>query len=104
MNYSQAFKIVSTWVEVATDGVAEICAVSDKPYGWVFYYKSKSCHPDDSSTYLAGNAPVIFDRINGEIRVTGIAHETEYYIKQYEGTLPEARLAMRPEVSNFKKT
>jgi len=103
MTYSQAYKIVSTWVEVATDGVAEICAVTDKPYGWVFYFQSKNYDPDNTSTFLAGNVPVIFDRANGEIRVTGTAHETEYYIKEYETSLPKTRLAMRPEVSNFNK-
>jgi len=101
LKFEQAYKIVATWVEVATDGIAEICAVNDKPYGWVFFYQAKNYDPNDISTYLAGNAPIIFDRDNGEIRVTGTAHETEYYLKEYEATLPEARLAMKPEVSSF---
>jgi hypothetical protein len=102
MKFSQAFEIISKWVEVTTDGIAEICAVEDKPYGWVFYYQSKNYDPDDISTYMAGNAPVIFDRINGEIRVTGTAHGLEHYLKEYEATLPEARLLMSPEISDFE--
>ncbi|WP_444924528.1 hypothetical protein ACJJH9_05140 [Microbulbifer sp. DLAB2-AF] len=102
MRFSQALEIVSKWVEVITEGVAEVSAVEDKPYGWVFYYQAKNYNPNDISTYLGGNAPIIFDRIDGEIRVTGTAYETEQYLKEYETTLPEARLLMSPEVSGFK--
>ncbi|WP_444917907.1 hypothetical protein [Microbulbifer sp. JMSA003] len=102
MRFSQALEIVSKWVEVTTEGVAEVSAVEDKPYGWVFYYQAKNYNPNDISTYLGGNAPIIFDRIDGEIRVTGTAYETEQYLKEYETTLPEARLLMSPEVSGFK--
>ena len=102
MKFNQAFEIVSTWVEVTTEGVCEISSVEDKPYGWVFYYNAKNFNPNDISTYVGGNAPVIFDRIDGEIRVTGTAHETEHYLKEYERTLPEVRLLMTPEKSGFK--
>ena len=102
MKFSHALEIVSKWVEVTTEGVGEISAVQDRPYGWVFYYQAKNFNPNDVSTYLGGNAPVIFDRINGEIRVTGTAYETEQYVKEYEATLPKARLLMSPEVSGFK--
>ncbi|WP_020411069.1 hypothetical protein [Microbulbifer variabilis] len=102
MRFSQALEIVSKWVEVTTEGVAEVSAVEDKPYGWVFYYQAKNYNPNDLSTYLGGNAPVIFDRIDGEIRVTGTASETEQYLKEYEATLPDAWLLMSPEVSGFK--
>ena len=102
MRFSQAFEIVSTWVDVMSEGKCEICAVDDKPYGWVFYYTSKNFDPIDTSTFVGGNAPVIFDRIDGEIRVTGTAHDIEHYLKEYEATLPEARLLMTPEISGFK--
>ena len=103
MTFSQVYKIVLKWVEVTTDGEAEICSVTDKPYGWVFYYQTKSQVPNDVSAFMAGNAPIIFDRIDGEIRVTGTAHETEHYLNEYEATLPAARLAMKPEVSGFER-
>ena len=101
MKFSQALEIVSTWVEVTTEGACEVSSVEDKPYGWVFYYNAKNFDPSDLSTYIGGNAPVIFDRIDGEIRVTGTAYKTEYYLKEYESTLPEARLLMTPEKSGF---
>ena len=102
MRFSEALEIVSKWVEVTTQILAEVSAVEDKPYGWVFYYQAKNFDPSDISTYLAGNAPVILDRFNGEIHVTGTAFETDHYLKEYESTLPETRLLMSPEVSGFK--
>jgi hypothetical protein len=91
--YTKAQKLAETWIELTTDGSCEISQVEDKPYGWVFYYND----PNDISTHMAGNAPIIIDRIDGEIRVTGTAYPTEYYLKEYEATLPKARLQMTPE-------
>jgi len=102
INYKQAFEIVSKWVEAATDGAAEICNVEDKSYGWVFYYQSKNYDQNDISTYLAGNAPIIFDRVSSEIRITGTAFNIDHYLKVYEATLPQTRLIMSPEPSGFK--
>jgi hypothetical protein len=101
ISFEKAKTIISKWLEVTTDDLCEICAVDDKPYGWVFYYALKNYDPNDTSTSLAGNAPLIFDRMDGEIRVTGTAHEVEYYLKEYEASLPKARLSMQPEPSNF---
>jgi len=42
--------------------------------------------------------PIIVDRINGEIRVTGTAKPIEEYLAEYEATLPAARLQMKPEL------
>jgi hypothetical protein len=95
--YTKARKLAETWIELTTDGLCELSSVEDKPYGWVFYYNSKDFDPNDISTHMAGNAPIIIDRVDGELRVTGTAHPTEYYLKKYEATLPEARLQMTPE-------
>lgn len=81
MNFNQAFKIVSTWIDVYTDGIAEVSEVIDKPYGWIFFYQYKGFDPNDISTYMGGNAPIIFDRIDGEIRVTGTDQPLEFYLK-----------------------
>lgn len=101
ITFDKAKKLISTWIEILTDGECEIGAVDDKPYGWVFYYISKKFNPDDPSTIIAGNAPIIFDRIDGELRVTGTAHDIDHYLLEYEATLPEARLTMNPEKSGF---
>jgi hypothetical protein len=97
LSYIKARKLAETWIELTTDGLGEISSVEDKPYGWVFYYNSKEFDPNNISTHMVGNAPIIIDRVDGELRVTGTAHPTEHYIKKYEATLPEARLQMTPE-------
>ena len=97
LSYAKARKLAETWIELVTDSACEISRVEDKPYGWVFYYRSKDHDPNDVSTQLAGNAPFIIDRIDGELRVTGTAHPAEHYIKEYEATLPESRLEMTPQ-------
>ena len=44
------------------------------------------------SNQLAGNTPLIVDRSNGALHVTGTAHPIEHYIQQY---LREQGLALR---------
>jgi hypothetical protein len=97
LSYIKARKLAETWIELTTDSSCEIILVEDKPYGWVFYYNAKNFDQNDLSTHIGGNAPIIVDRVDGEIRATGTAHPTEHYIKEYEATLPEARLHMTPE-------
>jgi hypothetical protein len=46
------------------------------------------------SDALAGNAPIIVDRVDGEIRITGTARGLSEYVAQYESSLPKARLEM----------
>jgi len=66
-----------------------------KPYGWVFFYNSKKfLETRDNRDRIAGNAPIIVDRINGEIRVTGTARKIEHYLAEYEATIPSARLLL----------
>ena len=95
--FKKAEELAKTWVRLATDDSCEISQVDDKPYGWVFHYQIKKYDPDDFCTHTLGNAPIIVDRVDGEILGTGTAHPLEYYIKRYEGSLPEARLLMTPE-------
>jgi hypothetical protein len=97
LSYKKAKKLAETWIDLTTDEACEITLIEDKPYGWVFFYNSKDYDSNDISTHLAGNAPIIVDRIDGELRVTGTARPTEHYIQEYEATLPEARMQMIPE-------
>ncbi len=32
---------------------------------------------------IAGNAPIIVDKVSGEITETGTSYDVEYYIKEY---------------------
>jgi hypothetical protein len=94
MTYEQAYELAKAWVRIRCgDGVAiQFDATIEKPYGWVFFYNSKEwIETHDAQHMLLGNAPIIVG-IDGEIRVTGTAHPTDYYLSQYEATLPPARL------------
>ena len=89
MNYAKAKELAETWVRLRCDGTAELVEerTIKKPYGWVFFYRGKK-------GALAGNAPIIIDRVNGELRVTGTAKPITAYLEEYEALLPPARLAM----------
>lgn len=99
MTYKQAEKLAKTWVDIIGDGEYTILweHTVDKPYGWVFFYNHKKFVEGDEDFQLVGNAPIIVDRVNGELRVTGTGRPLEYYLAEYEATLPPARLQMRPE-------
>jgi hypothetical protein len=99
-NYQQAEKLATAWVDILLDGRAAIMPehTITRPYGWVFFYQSKEYIADQKFEHmLVGNAPIIVDRIDGEIRVTGTARPTEEYLAEYEASLPVGRLKMKPE-------
>lgn len=100
LTYQQAEQLATAWVDINLNGAAAIIhrATLTRTYGWVFFYQSKKYLTDSKfEDMLAGNAPFIVDRINGEIRVTGTARPVEEYLAEYEATLPPARLVGRPE-------
>ena len=71
----------------------------DKPYGWVFFYQTKTfIATRDPLDGLAGNAPLIFNRVTGEYHVTGTAHPFEQYLTEYEAGLPAFMLQMKPQL------
>jgi len=51
----------------------------ERDFGWVFFYGS-----NDPGIPIAGNAPLIVDRRDGSIHVTGTAYPTELYLESYE--------------------
>ncbi len=53
--------------------------------GWVFFYQSVDYLESGGFTdRLAGNAPVIVDRRDGSLHVTGTGHPVEWYVKKYQ--------------------
>ena len=89
MTYEQAKELAATWVRLVSDNRAELRLehTMKRPYGWVFFYQGKEGR-------LLGNAPIIIDRVNGELRATGTAEPIGYYLKEYEATIPPARMLM----------
>jgi len=85
--FAQAQSLARCWVEIVTNGSCELAEDTvRRPWGWVFFYGGKN------GEVVAGNAPIIVDRVNGEVRVAGTAQPLEYYLAEYEATLPPARL------------
>lgn len=62
-----------------------------------FFYNSRDfiANPSDFSLSLAGNVPILIERINGELRVLGPRYQER--LKQIESELPSACLHMKPE-------
>ncbi|CAM3181735.1 YrhB domain-containing protein [Rariglobus hedericola] len=53
-------------------------------FGWVFYWTSREYHETgDIRHALGGNAPLIVDRDDGSIHITGTAKRTTVYIDDY---------------------
>ena len=97
--YQKALSVIKTYVVAASDGVAVILEdkTLDLPYGWVFFYQSREYQTGDTTNMLVGNAQLIFNRVSGEIRVTGTAMPIEDYLREYEAGLSPIELTMRPE-------
>jgi len=93
--YKQALTLAETWVRIRFGDAVQIVhdKVMKKPYGWIFFYQtSKFLESGDHRDALVGNAPIIIDRINFEIKT--IAWPLEKGLAEYEATIPKARLLM----------
>jgi len=83
LTYGKAESLAKAWVDIVCDGMADLMLehTITKPYGWVFFYQSKKYLADKRfSDKLVGNAPIIVDRVNGELVVTGTAKKIEDYL------------------------
>ena len=62
-------------------------AIIERDFGWVFFYQSdRFLATDDMSYALVGNAPIIVNKYEGSVYVTGTADPVEVYIRSYEKT------------------
>lgn len=97
LTFAQALELAQTWVRVVTgDGCVIVPEHTLKrPYGWVFFYDSRAyLASGKTSDMVASNAPILVDRIDGEVRVTGTALPLDSYLARYESGLPAARMQM----------
>ena len=81
INSYQARQIADAWLNSSK---VQITQVQTLPYGWVFFYQSKACLQGDDSAALAGNAPIIVARDNGQVSLTGTALPIEAYLAAYQ--------------------
>jgi hypothetical protein len=53
-------------------------------FGWAFFWNTKEfVDSEDHRHNLAGNAPMIVDRSDGQLYVTGTAHSWAHYLEEY---------------------
>ena len=61
-----------------------VTKTTEYEFGWVFAYNTREyIETNNISHALAGNAPLIVDKDDGQIYVTGTAPPFEQYIEQY---------------------
>jgi hypothetical protein len=54
-------------------------------FGWVFFYNTEEfLRTKEHAASLVGNAPLIVDRVDGCIYVTGTAKPVAFYITEYK--------------------
>lgn len=57
-------------------------------FGWVFFYESRIFLETQIFSYcLAGNAPIIVNKNDGSVFITGTARPVEDYIEEYRRKL-----------------
>jgi len=61
-----------------------VVRVDEHDFGWLYFYDgsvhAETGNPGDA---LVGNAPLIVDRADGKLYVTGTAHPIEHYLQEY---------------------
>jgi len=104
----QADQVVATWLdehEIATIDFESplprhderhvqklvVVRVDEHDFGWVYFYDG-SLHVETGNVRdaIAGNAPLIVDRTDGKLYITGTAHPIEHYLQEF-------RLGIRQE-------
>lgn len=61
-----------------------VVRVDEHDFGWLYFYDgSKHAETGDVGYALVGNAPLIVDRNDGKLYVTGTAHPLEHYLELY---------------------
>jgi Immunity protein 35 len=92
INLVEAMRIVNNKLdllkaEIGADMVVIENATIEKNLYWVFFYNSKAYLEEGNlSSALAGNSPLIVDKIDGSIHQTGTAHSIEFYLEEFERT------------------
>lgn len=83
--------MAACWVNLSCEVECQI--VDDetivRPYGWIFFYQSKRFLETGEFAYqIAGNSPILVDRINFNLKTFGTAKSIEEYLTEYERTIP----------------
>ena|ERR1043165_2841553 len=90
LDREKAKEIAQKWLDKNCQSCEDRFVVHDEltkeySFGWIFCYQSQRCLQTGEFKYqIAGNAPLIVDRADGSVHVTGTARPLEHYISEYE--------------------
>jgi Immunity protein 35 len=83
--------IAKRTIDAYADDCGEPLALLDartleSDFGWVFFYESaRFLETGEFAARMAGNAPLIVSRANGEVIVTGTAMTVAHYLARHAG-------------------
>lgn len=61
-----------------------VVRVDEHDFGWLYFYDSATHAASGKLTdAVVGNAPLIVDRMDGNLYVTGTVHPLEHYLQEY---------------------
>ena len=61
-----------------------VVRVDEHDFGWVYFYDgSIHVQTGNVSDAVVGNAPLIVDRTDGKLYITGTAHPIEHYLQEF---------------------
>ncbi len=53
-------------------------------FGWIFFYQSEEfVITGNEDLMVGGNAPIIVDKFNSTIHITGTRHSEDFYLEKY---------------------
>jgi len=87
---TQAREIAQKWLDTNCKMPDDRLLIRDEftkehSFGWVFcYHRERWLQTRGFKYEIAGNAPLIVDRADGSVHVTGTARPLEHYISEYE--------------------
>jgi Immunity protein 35 len=61
-----------------------VTRVDEHDFGWVFFYDgSRHVRTHSVTDAVVGTAPLIVDRVDGKLYITGTAHPIAHYLDEY---------------------
>ena len=90
LDISQAREIAQRWLDTRCPIPDDRFVVRneltrERAFGWVFFYHCERWLQTRDPKYdTVNNAPLIIDRANGSVHVTGTAQTIDFYIAEYE--------------------
>jgi hypothetical protein len=62
----------------------ELASTTEYEFGWVFGYTTREYRETGNLSHaLAGNAPLIVDKMDGQLYTSGTGHPIEHYVAEY---------------------